>query len=82
MVALTRLGHAFVLDGRFPSETDAARIYDEPEQPAITAPPSVKELLRRAEVATVLIASDNICGYFNGSSGIVKLLPSSSLGVL
>ncbi|KXJ96880.1 hypothetical protein Micbo1qcDRAFT_199637 [Microdochium bolleyi] len=59
--------HAFVLDGRLPRETDASRILDEPQQPAITTPPSVKELVRRAAgVNTFLLASNNICGYIDG----------------
>lgn len=44
------------------------------QESQVTQPPNptvVRELLRRAEVDTVLVAPDNTCGYVSGSLGML-----------
>ncbi|KAI1873821.1 uncharacterized protein JN550_003090 [Neoarthrinium moseri] len=63
---------ALALESTIPRPTEASIPDPTLQLPEITEPPSpsvVKELLRRADVETVLVAPDNTCGYVSGLLG-------------
>lgn len=64
---------AMALESTIARPTDASIPYPTASQPQVTEPPSpamLKELLRRADVETVLVGPDNTCGYVSGLLGM------------
>ncbi|KAI0025812.1 hypothetical protein F4780DRAFT_789329 [Xylariomycetidae sp. FL0641] len=60
---------ALAFDGKPPRATDAVVPDATFHLPEVTKGPSVKELMKRQNVQTVLLAPDNTCGYYEGQYG-------------
>lgn len=63
---------AAALESTIAQPTDASITLQTAQVPQVTEPPSpaaVHELLRRADVETVLVGPDNTCGYVSGLLG-------------
>lgn len=61
---------AFAIEAAIAQPTDATRAYPTASLPEITEAPSMHELMRRADVMSVLVGPDNTCGYVSGRIGM------------
>jgi hypothetical protein len=68
------VAQAVALESTIAQPTDASILHPTAQVPEVTQPPDpsmVRELLRRADVQTVLVGPDNTCGYVSGLLGML-----------
>ncbi|KAI1471394.1 uncharacterized protein F4812DRAFT_177210 [Daldinia caldariorum] len=79
IAALVTAVQALALEGKNPEPTLSSKPDPTFQFPKITLPPSIRELSKRQNGQTVLIGSDNTCGFFDGRPGAAYTCNGKSL---